>query len=334
LLIRTLSALQDRSSLALRILLYYLAVSVVGLAAEHYLIDALLGRDNYWTKLTIDTAFRAGVGLVLFLFAAKLIRAQERNRAISMESTLQLLGKLALASEYRDDVTAAHNSRIGAYCALVAQELGLEEEQQEILSYAASLHDIGKVAIPDNILRKPGPLTSDERELMQKHVLFGADLLFGGGHPMMDEAYNIALTHHESWDGKGYPNGLSGAQIPLCGRIVGLCDTFDALISERPYKEAWPVEEAAIEILRQSGKRFDPIVVNAFCRALPKIKELQHRPTTSKTIREAASYLPVEAVARLEPSRWYPNEISIAQAQNEAALSQMLLSGGEPHYIK
>jgi HD-GYP domain-containing protein (c-di-GMP phosphodiesterase class II) len=320
-----LSALQDRSNLALRILLYYLAVSLVGLAAEHYFIDAFLGRGYYWVKFTIDTAFRGGLGFVLYLFAAKLIRSQEKTRSLSMESTLELLGRLALASEYRDDVTAAHNSRIGSYCVLVAQELGLDAEQQEMLRYAAALHDIGKVAIPDRILQKPGPLTPEERQHMQRHVLYGADLLLGAGHPLMEEAYNIALTHHESWDGQGYPNGLSAAQIPLCGRIVGLCDTFDALISERPYKEAWPVEDAVIEILRQSGKRFDPVVVNVFQRALPKIIELEHRPESSKVIRESACYLPLEAVARLDPKHWYPENLIRAQAENDAALSRLLL---------
>jgi putative two-component system response regulator len=299
------------------------------LALEHYLIDALLGPGRYWAKLTIDTAFRVGVGLALFSFARRLIKAQEAARATSMDATLELLERLALASEYRDDVTAAHNSRIGEYWSLIAIEMGMDDGEREILKYAASLHDIGKVAIPDRILRKPASLTPEERTHMQMHVIFGADLLLGGGHPIMDAAYNIALTHHENWDGTGYPNGLSGVQIPLCGRIVALCDTFDALVSERPYKEAWPLQDAFIEVLRQSGTRFDPVVVQAFCGALPKFQELEHRPQPKRTIRDAGCYLPVNAVTRLEPSNWHPESVKAAQAANDHALSRCLMANSE-----
>ncbi|MEZ0327185.1 MAG: HD-GYP domain-containing protein [Fimbriimonas sp.] len=258
-----------------------------------------------------------------------MIRTQEFARDHSTEMTLEVLERLALASEFRDDVTAAHNSRIGQYSAIVAAELGLDREHQEILRFAASLHDIGKVAIPDKILQKPGPLTPEERTLMQRHVLYGADLLLGGRHPIMTAAYNIALTHHESWNGRGYPNGLSGPQIPLCGRIVALCDTFDALISERPYKEAWTVDDAVVEILRLSGKRFDPVVVNAFYRALPKIKELERQPLPKKAIRESVCYLPLDPIAHLDPANWYPEPVQHAQAENEAALSKLLLTQSE-----
>jgi HD-GYP domain-containing protein (c-di-GMP phosphodiesterase class II) len=309
--------------------MYYLLVAALGISLEHYLIDALLGPNLYWTKFTVDTALRLGIAFALFVFASRLIKSQEAARDQSTTATLELLERLALASEFRDDVTAAHNSRIGQYAVLVGQELGLCAEQCEILRYAASLHDIGKVAIPDHVLQKPGPLTAEERALMQKHVLYGADLLLGGRHPMMDAAYNVALTHHEAWNGRGYPNGLSGPQIPLCGRIIALCDTFDALLSARPYKEAWPIDDAVIEILRLSGKRFDPIVVSAFYRALPKIKELEKQPHPKKSIRESVYYLPVEPVVRLDASNWYPEPVKQAQEANEAALGKLLLSDSE-----
>ncbi len=328
-LIRTLSALQDRKNLSLRILIYYLIIATVGVGLEHFFLERWAGPNSYWIKLTVDTSLRIGLGLALFVFATRMMKAQEAARDVSTETSLELLERLALASEFRDDVTAAHSSRIGQYCALVAEELGVPPEEREILRYAASLHDIGKIAIPDRILQKPGPLTPEEREQMQKHVLFGADLLLGGHHPIMNAAYNIALTHHEAWNGRGYPNGLSAAQIPLCGRIVALCDTFDALISERPYKEAWPVDEAVIEILRLSGQRFDPVVVNAFCRALPKIQELERQPVSRKAIKEAHCYLPVEAATRVDSSHWYPIPLKRAQDENEAALGRLLMDDSE-----
>ena len=189
-----------------------------------------------------------------------------RERTVELEETqVEILERLALAAEYRDDVTGEHTRRVGKMAAQIAQSLGWPVAKVELIRRAAPLHDIGKIAIPDSVLLKPGKLTPEEYEQMKTHTLMGAKMLSGGRFPLLRLAEEIALSHHEHWDGRGYI-GLVGEDIPLAGRIVGVADVFDALTSERPYKKAWSVEESIEEIRRQRGRQFDPRVVEAFLR--------------------------------------------------------------------
>jgi putative two-component system response regulator len=175
--------------------------------------------------------------------------------------TLQLL---AVAVEYRDDDTFHHTERVGALAAEIATRLGLRDEQVRRLREAAPLHDVGKIAIPDRILLKPGSLTAEEHRVMEAHAALGARLLARSSSPVLQMAAVIAATHHEWWNGTGYPSGLAGERIPIVGRIVAVADVFDALTHQRPYKPAWPVARAIARVKRGAGTQFDPRVVEAF----------------------------------------------------------------------
>jgi putative two-component system response regulator len=190
-------------------------------------------------------------------------KVHERTKALE-SAQIEILERLARAAEFRDDDTGQHTERVGLWAAAVAEALGLPDEDIELLRRAAPLHDVGKIGIPDSILLKPGRLTADEFETVKTHTLIGAGILGGSRFPLLQVAAEIALSHHERWDGSGYPRGLAGESIPLVGRIVAIADVFDALIHERPYKAAWPVADALAEIERQSGRQFDPHVVAAF----------------------------------------------------------------------
>jgi len=187
----------------------------------------------------------------------------ERTRELE-DARAETLQRLALAAEYRDEDTFQHTERVGVTAAEIGARLGLGEEQVGFLRLAAPLHDVGKIAIPDSILLKPGKLSAQEYELMKTHAACGARLLSGSGSPVLQMAAVIAATHHECWDGTGYPAGLAGEAIPLVGRVVAVADTFDALTHDRPYKSAWPVDRAIAEIQRAAGSQFDPRVVTAF----------------------------------------------------------------------
>lgn len=187
----------------------------------------------------------------------------EARTAELAASQKEILERLAKAGEYRDDTTGRHTQRVGALSVRLATQLGLPGEQIEHIKYATPLHDIGKIAIPDRILLKPGPLTAAEYEQVKLHVTVGAAILAGGASPILQMAEQVALHHHERWDGSGYL-GIAGLRIPPAARIVAVADVFDALISVRSYKEAWPVDKAVAEIVRLSGSHFDPEVVEAF----------------------------------------------------------------------
>jgi putative two-component system response regulator len=174
------------------------------------------------------------------------------------------LGRLALLAAYRDDNTVEHTERVGHLAAELARVLGLASATVELIRHAAPLHDIGKVAIPDSILLKPGPLRAEEFEVVKSHAAIGARVLAGGGSELLEMAEQIACTHHERWDGEGYPEGLAGDAIPVGGRLVAVADTFDVLVHERPYRESRTVDEAAEEIRHSAGGQFDPTVVAAF----------------------------------------------------------------------
>ncbi len=194
-------------------------------------------------------------------------RVQRRTEhlATARKEAILLLGK---ASEYRDDETGHHSQRVGDMSAAIAAQIGLDEEMVESIRLVAPLHDIGKIAIPDQILHKPGKLTDDEYEDMKLHVKIGADLLARCVSPMLQLAQEIALYHHERWDGKGYIRGLAGEDIPISARIVAVADTFDAITHDRPYREARS-EAVALEILAGvSGSQFDPLVVDAIHKVM------------------------------------------------------------------
>lgn len=191
-----------------------------------------------------------------------------RDRTAELEATqVEILERLALAAEYRDDNTGQHTKRVGETAAQIAEALGWQTGEIELIRRAAPLHDVGKIGISDLILLKPGRLTTEELERMRMHTELGARILSGGQFPLMQWAEQIALTHHERWDGTGYI-GLCGEAIPMAGRIVAVADVFDALTSERPYKQAWTQQEATEEIQRQSGRQFDPRVVEAFLKVV------------------------------------------------------------------
>ncbi len=194
------------------------------------------------------------------------VKVRERTQELA-QAQVEILHRLAIAAEYRDDITGQHAERVGMVAALLAQELGLPDEEVKLIRRAAPLHDVGKIGIPDAILMKPGRLTKAEFAIMKTHTVIGGRILSGSRYPLLELARTIALTHHERWDGNGYA-GVPGEQIPLVGRIVAVADVFDSLTHERPYKRAFTLAEAVEEILRERGQHFDPDVVDAFGRLL------------------------------------------------------------------
>ncbi len=184
---------------------------------------------------------------------------------------------LCRASEYRDPETGAHIQRMARYSALIAEQLGLSAEEQETILNAAPMHDIGKVGTPDHILLKPGKLNDEEMVIMRQHAQIGYELLKSSHAQMLQLAAEIAYAHHERFDGKGYPQGLSGEQIPLVGRIVAVADVFDALTSTRPYKKAWTMQEARQYLLDNRGTHFDPQCVDALLNSWGKVEEINKR---------------------------------------------------------
>jgi len=190
-------------------------------------------------------------------------KVSERTRELR-ESQLEVIQRLGRAVDSRDEDTGDHIARIGELCHALGLAVGMSAEDAEMLRRASAMHDVGKIAVPDHVLRKPGRLEPHEWEIMKQHTTVGAEMLAGSGSPLVQLAEKIALTHHERWDGSGYPHGLSGEEIPLEGRICGICDVFDALTSDRPYKRAWPVAEVLEEIRSQAGAHFDPRLVPLF----------------------------------------------------------------------
>jgi HD-GYP domain-containing protein (c-di-GMP phosphodiesterase class II) len=185
------------------------------------------------------------------------------------DAQFEIITRLAQAAESRDGDTGAHIHRIGHLCERLALQIGLDASRANMLRHASALHDIGKIGIPDGILLKPSALETDEWTVMQSHTVKGAEILAGSTSPLIQMAEAIARTHHERWDGTGYPQGLKGEEIPLEGRICAICDVYDALGSKRPYKEAWPLERVLSEIAVNAGSHFDPTLVAAFLEVAP-----------------------------------------------------------------
>ena len=236
-----------------------------------------LGANDFLTKP--GEAFEIVLRVRNFLRTRKLyleleqhsldLESKVRHRTAELaKATEDCLWRLARASEYRDDDTGEHTLRVGVLSAFIAKKIGLDRDTVEMIRLAAPLHDIGKIGIPDTILLKPGKLTDDEFDIVRSHVKIGSSLLVGSTSKLMKMAEEIALTHHEKWDGTGYSQGLSGEDIPITGRIVSVADVFDALTHDRPYKHAWPKDKAVEEIKSLSGSHFDPNVADAFARVV------------------------------------------------------------------
>jgi putative two-component system response regulator len=206
---------------------------------------------------------------------AKLLESEVKKatqRLIQREhETLNILGKTA---EYKDPETASHVARVAHYSKLIARELGLDEKEQELIFYAAPFHDLGKVGIEDKILLKPGKLDNEEFDIMKTHAMIGYEILKDSNSEYLQSGAQIALTHHEKYNGRGYPKGLVGDEIPIFGRIVAVVDVFDALTSNRPYKKAWSFEDALNLLKEESGQHFDPKIVDIFINNVEEIKEI------------------------------------------------------------
>jgi putative two-component system response regulator len=266
-------------------------------------IAALQGRRNYLPVLVLtgdaseeirDAALAAGardfltkpydVGEVLLrvrnLIDTRLLHVelQRQNAALSERfesrteeleaAKVEILDRLARAADFRDDSSYGHTTRVGELASLIAAQLGQSDAEVEQMRIAARLHDIGKIGLTDSILMKPGPLAPAEFLAQEKHTLIGANILAGSRFPVLRLAEQIAIAHHESWDGSGYPHGLHGEEIPVAARIVSVADVFDALTHARSYKSAWRIEDALAEIVHQSGTKFDPAVVEAFLQVV------------------------------------------------------------------
>lgn len=238
-----------------------------------------LGAVDYITKPVSMPIVLARVKTHLALYDQKrFLEGQVRERTEQLHKTqLEIIRKLGRAAEYKDNETGLHVIRMSKYAQQIALAYGLSEDESELLLNAAPMHDIGKIGIPDNVLQKPGKLDKEEWEIMTQHPRMGSEIIGEQTSELLKAAKIAAATHHEKWNGKGYPNNIKGEDIPIYGRIISIADVFDALTSVRPYKKAWPVEEAVDLIKRESGEQFDPAVVDAFFKAFDKIMEIKEK---------------------------------------------------------
>ncbi|WP_031435009.1 HD-GYP domain-containing protein [Methylomarinum vadi] len=263
---------------------------IVILTAQHskdFLLRALTaGARDYITKpfdrnelvMRVHNLLEAQLAHRLLHDQKEVLEKMVRKRTEQIHRTrLQVVQRLGMASEYRDEETGNHILRMSHICVLLAKAIGWDEDRCDLILNASPMHDIGKIGIPDAILLKPGKFDADEWEIMKSHALIGAKLLDGDDSDLLRMARDIALTHHEKWDGSGYPNGLAGEEIPQAGRIAALADVFDALTSVRPYKRAWSVEAALAFIKENRGSHFDPQLTDVFEHNLPAIVEIKQR---------------------------------------------------------
>jgi putative two-component system response regulator len=230
--------------------------------------DALEIRARVTNLLALNNARRLELDRAKWLareVAAAVATIEARER--------EIITRLVRAAEHRDTDTGDHILRVSRYAAMIARRLGLDDAYCNRLALASTMHDIGKLALPDSILLKRGPLTSEERTEMQRHAEQGFEILANSTSDVINLAAEVALTHHERWDGCGYPNRLAGDAIPISGRIVAVADVFDALVSPRPYKHGWPAEEARSYLVEHAGSQFDPTCVAAFLKGWDSIQD-------------------------------------------------------------
>ncbi|MFN3317557.1 histidine kinase [Rhizobium sp. TH135] len=244
------------------------------------------GAIDFLTKPVNPVEFQARVQNIVSLARARrqladqaewLRREVERAVGELREREQEIIHRLTLAAGYKDPETARHTLRVASYSEAIAIELGLSAQLCHDIRLAAPMHDIGKVAMPDTVLLKQGRLTEAEYRQMQSHAEIGSDILGRSHSSLLQLASEIAASHHERWDGQGYPNRLVGTAIPISGRIVCIADNFDALTTERPYKPAWSFERTVEHILGRAGTQFDPDCVAAFERALPRIQAIMEQ---------------------------------------------------------
>ena len=253
------------------------AVCVLPLSANHHpLGQVILFAEPGWSPAVDELEFLTDLSHALSgIISRFLLNATLRVREIELEDArTEAIRRLGTASEYRDNETGMHVMRMTNIAGAIAKAMKLSDEQREILFITAPMHDVGKIGIADAILLKPALLTPDEFDVMKTHTEIGGRLL-KGSDTLIATARDIALCHHENWDGSGYPQGLQGEQIPVLARVCSIADVFDALMTRRPYKEAWPLEQAIELIRNESGKKFDPAVVDAFVLALPEILRIR-----------------------------------------------------------
>ncbi|MGY6276895.1 response regulator [Methylomonas sp. MgM2] len=243
------------------------------ISVEDELKGLELGAVDYIAKPISPPILQARVRTQLALYDQN----KELDRKVRVqtkqlhETRLQIIQRLGRAAEYKDNETGLHVIRMSYYARILGLAAGMSEDQADMLMNAAPMHDIGKIGIPDSILKKPGKLDPHEYKVMEMHCEIGAQIIGDDESELLQLAKIVALTHHEKWNGKGYPKNLKGEEIPRVGRIVAIADVFDALTSKRPYKEAWPVEDAVNWLIKYSGEHFDPQLTPLFIEALPEI---------------------------------------------------------------
>lgn len=238
-----------------------------------------LGAVDYITKPISVPIVLARVRAQLALYNQQReleILVKQRTKELD-ETRLEVIQRLGVAAEYKDNETGLHVIRMSWYSRFLAEQINANEDWVELLYNAAPMHDIGKIAIPDRVLLKPGKLDKEEWQIMQTHVECGVEILGEHDSELMDMAREIALGHHEKYDGSGYPNGIAGEDIPLSARIVAIADVFDALTSVRPYKDAWPLEKVIALLEEEAGRHFDPVLVPAFLECMPKVLEIKEK---------------------------------------------------------
>ena len=288
-----------------------LAVSTAPLVGAAYLGIAYLAFLHGWImpvvaplagvalsaigSLTASTLIERRLRRVVAIQNLALEQAVRERTAELRETQLEVVQRLARAADWRDEDTGDHVERIGLMAERLGLVAGMTASEAETLRHAAVLHDIGKIAVPDRILLKPGRLTEDEWAVMKSHAEIGASMLAGSRSPLVQMAEVIARTHHERWDGSGYPAGLAGHDIPLVGRIVAICDVFDALRSRRPYKDAWPASATIAELAAQRGRHFDPELVDRFLELAPALDAELHGDATPGDRRDDAPRLTLAA---------------------------------------
>ena len=238
-----------------------------------------LGAADYISKPIVPSIVRSRVKTHLALYNQnKILEEKVRLRTEQLRDTqLEIIRRLGRAAEFKDNETGMHVIRMSHYSHILGLGIGMNNEEAELLLHTAPMHDIGKIGIPDRILLKPGRLDENEMATMREHPKFGYDIIGKHSSELLQTARQVAFTHHEKWNGTGYPRGLSGEEIPLAGRIVAVADVFDALTSVRPYKEAWTLEKTLDYLQSESGKHFEPRLIDQFLLSLPNILKVKER---------------------------------------------------------
>ena len=236
-----------------------------------------MGAVDYITKPVSPPIVLARTRTQLALYdQQRELEAKVRERTVQLNETrLEVVQRLGRAAEYKDNETGLHVIRMSHYSRILAKAAGFPDEEADVILNASPMHDVGKIGIPDAILLKPGKLDDEEWEIMRKHPAMGAGIIGKHEPGMLETARVVALTHHEKWDGSGYPRGLAGEEIPIEGRIVAIADVFDALTTARPYKEAWPVDKALEVLEKDAGSHFDPDLVPLFLNNVSEVLEIR-----------------------------------------------------------